>query len=477
MVFDSDDLSEQANDTTSTISDEWQIPSDLNFTIERASDIDVVRDNLPGPNDSSEETSDRTLEGQANINTRYGSQHKGARSAHTSAFVNSTNPVGNAEESQMSTQTRSDNQMRDRLRELMNPQNQMESLPATQQVASESTRLADYQWNVPSIRLRYSSSKLAGLRSRRGYSVRQQRPKSSKDISTGAEPLVRCQCGFSNEGEEMLCCDICDSWQHAHCYGYVNLTDPRMPNEHVCYVCLLGKDEAQVLDELRNMALLRRAIHLLVEKNGMRTVKSFAEDLQCDLQTASNVVRHLKSQNYLVRTSESHTRGFAQTGKPSMKLATYGSQYQTLMKQFFDPSSNIAHHLADVPLECSQRRDCLKVDKGTVYHDCSVPLNIRRPTEIREGEARKTRSTEGKRYNTRSSQINKLRSRSPTLVANSAGLADRHTLSPASNTTLKRTATAPLARGNKKLKMSKACGELDVSYRSPTAGPSPPSWK
>ena len=65
-------------------------------------------------------------------------------------------------------------------------------------------------------------------------------------------------------------CFCCSTWQHLHCYGYTCSDDPRLPDEHFCYWCLLGDTGTSNYTALQEIAVERRAMYH-VSKNGMRT--------------------------------------------------------------------------------------------------------------------------------------------------------------------------------------------------------------
>lgn len=57
-------------------------------------------------------------------------------------------------------------------------------------------------------------------------------------------------------------CSYCDTWQHFHCYGFTGPDDPRVPEDHACYQCLLaGRDEV-TLSTLKELALKRRGMSI-----------------------------------------------------------------------------------------------------------------------------------------------------------------------------------------------------------------------
>lgn len=75
--------------------------------------------------------------------------------------------------------------------------------------------------------------------------------------------IISCECGYHEEDGGMVCCDICDHWQHAHCYGFFSEKDKRISETHCCYSCLLGTSEKALLTEMSTLAVYRRALRYL----------------------------------------------------------------------------------------------------------------------------------------------------------------------------------------------------------------------
>ena len=75
-----------------------------------------------------------------------------------------------------------------------------------------------------------------------------------------------------------VACTYCDTWQHLHCYGYTSDEDPRLPTDHVCYQCLLGGREEDVLKELKDLAQKRRGMYFALQ-TGLKTQRDFAANL------------------------------------------------------------------------------------------------------------------------------------------------------------------------------------------------------
>jgi len=91
---------------------------------------------------------------------------------------------------------------------------------------------------------------------------------------------IACECGGKEISEDMICCDLCESWQHTECYGFISTQDPRIPDYHVCYSCLLSKFEERLLEEMRGLALFRKAVKLVWDKGSFpATNRAFSNAL------------------------------------------------------------------------------------------------------------------------------------------------------------------------------------------------------
>lgn len=73
---------------------------------------------------------------------------------------------------------------------------------------------------------------------------------------------------------QLQCC-VCTTLQHPQCYGFIAPDDPRRTVKQVCYRCLLDPGERRVLAELQEVALQRRAMHLIL-RDGATTDSTLA---------------------------------------------------------------------------------------------------------------------------------------------------------------------------------------------------------
>ncbi|KAF2089473.1 DNA-binding protein [Saccharata proteae CBS 121410] len=202
-----------------------------------------------------------------------------------------TNGSGGASPSE-NPQTQSsspDSQVRTQLREMLQDSQTVPDSGDTQPAHPQVPIGNSHTLKLPSLQL--SKNKLSELLDRHKSLVLHRTPGPRKNQD---EDILDCQCGCNNEEDDMINCSFCETWQHLHCYGYRGVDDPRIPSTHACYRCLLEDKEVPLLHELKNLALLRRGIHV-IQDNGFSDEQKFAETLHCDLQTAAGVFRHLRS--------------------------------------------------------------------------------------------------------------------------------------------------------------------------------------
>lgn len=83
-------------------------------------------------------------------------------------------------------------------------------------------------------------------------------------IAAWDDRVVRCECSCDLEERPMLQCTCCQKLQHYHCYGFALETQV---NEHHCYHCLLEDTHRALLEDMKSIAIFRRALWILYEEN------------------------------------------------------------------------------------------------------------------------------------------------------------------------------------------------------------------
>lgn len=101
--------------------------------------------------------------------------------------------------------------------------------------------------------------------------------------ATRDDQVVRCECScdqgellmvirfsltasafYAKHQVSQLHCICCLKLQHYHCYGFALNTHI---NEHYCYQCLLEDTHGQLLGDMKNLAIFRRALWILYEQS------------------------------------------------------------------------------------------------------------------------------------------------------------------------------------------------------------------
>ncbi|KAK2802102.1 hypothetical protein FQN50_007466 [Emmonsiellopsis sp. PD_5] len=247
-----------------------------------------------------------------------------------------------------STQTRQDEAMRKGLESM---------LPVTSTPPESS--LLPTQCNsqpAPGQKAYLSQAKMTQLESRmKGFSMTDSLQYDMGGAPVGATNTgaVRCECEVDTENPEMLQCTFCNTRQHTICYGFIHGQDPAIPDTHVCYKCLLEPSEKKLLQDMRTLVLLRRAIAVIIDQGYPNRVKDFAQKLGCNGQTIVQITDLLRKQGLLHATPGSKSKGFLEKGLPKFTLSTTPAMKDKIRKEIFNPLAKISHHYY-IPTETQQ---------------------------------------------------------------------------------------------------------------------------
>ncbi|KAK5677100.1 hypothetical protein LTS10_010289 [Elasticomyces elasticus] len=153
-----------------------------------------------------------------------------------------------------------------------------------------------------------------------------------------------CQCGYEKEEDEMVQCGYCKTWQHLPCYGYTDADDPRLPEDHTCYQCLLGDEEKVTLNKLQDLAMTRRAMDFALQ-HGLKTQGEFAADLELTSADAQRLYEYLtRESGFIVQAAGSHKAGYKASGKPLFVPTRDAAKHEQMLSTLFDPLMHISHH-------------------------------------------------------------------------------------------------------------------------------------
>ncbi|KAF3939914.1 hypothetical protein ABW19_dt0202435 [Dactylella cylindrospora] len=158
---------------------------------------------------------------------------------------------------------------------------------------------------------------------------------------------ISCECGNyidSPHSDFQIQCDICHKWQHCECYGFDGPNDPRIGDVHACYTCLLGRNEAHLLENMKFFAIARRVVRYLERSKVARTLHDMTKTLKYPQDTTSNILTMLVTKAYIQRINP---RGTATKKTPDkFKLLADHSTRKSLEENVLDPLINISHHYA-----------------------------------------------------------------------------------------------------------------------------------
>ncbi|EDN08718.1 predicted protein [Histoplasma mississippiense (nom. inval.)] len=132
----------------------------------------------------------------------------------------------------------------------------------------------------------------------------------NKERSGPCHPgIVRCECGSNSDSPSMLQCAFCKTRQHPTCYGFAHAQDPAIPETQACYKCLLEPQERDLVQDMRTLVLLRRALLVIVEEGYPNRVRDFAQKLNCNGQTIVQITDMLRKQGFLLATPGLQVKG------------------------------------------------------------------------------------------------------------------------------------------------------------------------
>ncbi|KAE8132254.1 meiosis specific protein Hop1 [Aspergillus pseudotamarii] len=199
-----------------------------------------------------------------------------------------------------------------------------------------STPQLDSRWSLP-------EERVAKIREH----LRLQKPTFDLPHSeTQSQGLVRCQCGWNGEETYMLKCAFCRTRQHFLCYGFEDPNDPKVPDVHTCYKCLLGPSDTQLLQEMNSLVLLRRALKVILDEGFPNKISEFTQKLHCNGQTIIQITDILKKKGFIQPTPGYKLKGFARRGLPKYSIPQSENVRQSLKKEIFHPMVKIKHFYA-----------------------------------------------------------------------------------------------------------------------------------
>ncbi|GAB7340361.1 hypothetical protein MBLNU457_6806t1 [Dothideomycetes sp. NU457] len=167
---------------------------------------------------------------------------------------------------------------------------------------------------------------------------------TKEEIAKNAQQRrIICACGYDHPEGDMLQCHFCKTWQHLHCYGFVNITDSRRPKIHICYDCILYEPEAHLIPTLSDLAVKRRAVYILRNLPGYSTAADLACMLHLDDKRAGQISNYLRKKKFVLDAPESHSKGFGKSGKPRYVISKHEDATKAIHEELINPMSLIKH--------------------------------------------------------------------------------------------------------------------------------------
>ncbi|OQO11242.1 hypothetical protein B0A48_05498 [Cryoendolithus antarcticus] len=162
---------------------------------------------------------------------------------------------------------------------------------------------------------------------------------------TATGETILCACGHAKEEGHMVQCVVCSTWQHLHCYGYTGESDTRLPEDHYCYWCLLGKTDSPTFAILQTLAPQRRGLYF-VNEHGMGTKQDLGRLLGMSVDEAGKLHAYLKNNAFVVAAANSKKQGFRATKQPLFVPVTAVAVHAEMFKTFFDPTAHLSKYYA-----------------------------------------------------------------------------------------------------------------------------------
>ncbi|CAF9927706.1 DNA binding protein [Imshaugia aleurites] len=153
-------------------------------------------------------------------------------------------------------------------------------------------------------------------------------------IAARDDRIVRCECSCDWEELPMLQCTCCQKLQHYQCYGFALVTNVQ---EHYCYQCLFEDTRKALLTDMKLVAIFRRALWILYEKNASSPAE-FAQMGNFHGKTTQELIERLDEGGYLAsgRTRLSPVRTPEQL---SIRRTIYQNP-STSIGRFYEPGDN-----------------------------------------------------------------------------------------------------------------------------------------
>ncbi|OQO13343.1 hypothetical protein B0A48_01571 [Cryoendolithus antarcticus] len=143
---------------------------------------------------------------------------------------------------------------------------------------------------------------------------------------TATGETILCVCGHANQQGQMVQC-----------------SDPRLPEDHYCYWCLLGKGDSPTFAILQTLASQRRGLYS-VNEHGMGTKQDLGRLLGMSVDEAGKLHAYLKENAFVVAATNSKKHGFRASKQPLFVPVTAAAVHTEMFKTFFDPTAHLSKY-------------------------------------------------------------------------------------------------------------------------------------
>ncbi|KTW25949.1 hypothetical protein T552_03223 [Pneumocystis carinii B80] len=241
---------------------------------------------------------------------------------------------------------------------------------------SEVTKIVSVEKNLSKLTLNFRKAFELNEEKKRLCCLRNTVKGSAKD-----NDVIRCECGdVSEDSGDMIQCYVCQSWVHAWCYGFISGKDERLPDDHSCYSCLLRKFEPVLYENMKDLALFRRALMIVWEEGLPENNSEFSNRLGCSRQNACRVLKRLLQEGFIANITQnktSKTNSAKKNGRSNMNdemvVVKNAENKHRLFSEYFQPLLNISHHYEKGNDDTSFQNDKSLNPNASI--DNSIPIN------------------------------------------------------------------------------------------------------
>ncbi|KAJ5779731.1 hypothetical protein N7457_007451 [Penicillium paradoxum] len=207
----------------------------------------------------------------------------------------------------------------------------------------------------------------------------------------------RCECNTwsfkPSKSYEKIKCDSCNYHQHTLCYGYHSRGDPRIPDTHYCYSCLIGYDfDSKLMGDMIKLIRQRRTIHLMCNaQNFFRLNWHLARQLSMDTchfakldiwnctdDEARSTVHSLRKLGVVFAHPYWKNKIFHKLGEPKLMIRRTRSNCDVICSEILDPMLLIQEYYeipppGPQPIHSSLWRQISKTEEKPRPFRCESP--------------------------------------------------------------------------------------------------------